>query len=600
MAQPKARRREFIGMLAGAAAGTAVASVPTRARAQRAARVGPSDPADLVLLNANVVTLDAGQPRAEAVAIRDGLIAAVGPAEAVRALVGPATEVRDLRGLTVLPGFYDSHYHLLPAGLSLADVDLSAAQTLADVLRLIGDRAAATPAGAWIKTRSLWHESQLRENRFPTRWELDAVAPDNPVLILRGGHNVVANSLALQQAGIDDDSPSPPAGIYVRDADGRLTGHIIERSAFAPLLRLLPRPTREERVQRLREIIGIFNSVGVTSVVDPALAPEEMAAYQELWEDGDLTLRARLMLRVAPGHTPAELEMALATIRGLAFHTGFGNDWVKLAGLKMVMDGGVEANYSREPFAYTDDPAHPYGQLLISPENFLAVCDLANDLGWQVGVHCVGDAAIDAVLDGFEATNARRSIVGRRWTLHHMILPHPEHAEVVHRLGLVVAAQQPLMYSLAPGWLKYWGRERAARGTPLRWYLDQGFIVGGGADVGDYPPLLGIWSCVTRETQLEGVLGREWAVSPAEALRMYTLGSAYVAFEEDQKGSVEVGKLADLVVLGEDPLAVAPERIRDVEVVSTLVDGRVVFDRDQRVGYQGPHPLALEGGCPCA
>jgi predicted amidohydrolase YtcJ len=338
----------------------------------------------------------------------------------------------------------------------------------------------------------------------------------------------------------------------------------------------------------------------VTSVIDPGLAPEDMLTYQQVWEEGNLTLRANLMLRVEPGYTDRELEQALNTIRGLAFHTGFGNDWVKLSGVKMSIDGGVEANHVREPFAFTDDPENPYGRLRISPENFQAVCDLANELGWQVGVHCVGDAAIDAVIAGFETANAKRSIVGRRWTLHHMFLPHPEHAEAVHQLGLVVAAQQPLMYSLAVGWVKYWGRERAARGSPLRWYLDQGFHVGGGADVGAYPPLLGIWSCVTRETELAGTLGREWAVTPAEALHMYTLGSAYVAFEESQKGSISPGKLADLVVLGEDPLAVSPERLRDIEVIATYVGGQLVYDGDQRLGYQGGrHPLALDGGCAC-
>jgi len=248
---------------------------------------------------------------------------------------------------------------------------------------------------------------------------------------------VVVNSRALELAGIGDDSPNPPYGIYVRDAGGRLTGHIIEAAAFAPILRLVPRPTHEQAKQALREIVPLFNSVGVTSVIDPGLAPEDMLTYQQVWEEGNLTLRANLMLRVEPGYTDRELEQALNTIRGLAFHTGFGNDWVKLSGVKMSIDGGVEANHVREPFAFTDDPENPYGRLRISPENFQAVCDLANELGWQVGVHCVGDAAIDAVIAGFETANAKRSIVGRRWTLHHMILPHPEHAEAVHRLGLV-------------------------------------------------------------------------------------------------------------------------------------------------------------------
>jgi hypothetical protein len=475
------------------------------------------------------------------------------------------------------------------------------------VLQAIAARVAITPAGEWVVASSRWHESQLAEQRFPTRTELDRVAPSHPVWIPRGGHNRVLNSDAFHRAGITKETQNPPGGTYVRDpATGELTGHVIGAAAFARIARLLPRPTRGQEADALRAAVKAYHAAGITSVVDPGLPAEELAGFQSLWGRDELTVRVNAMLRVFPGSTKAELDRALDAIRSQAFATGFGDDWLRLGGIKFTADGGVETSYLREPFAFTDDPSAPRGKPHASPENMLGVCLLAAALGWQMGVHCVGDGAIDQLLDAYGAVHARTPLPGRRWTLIHMMRARPEHFARARELGLVITAQQPLMYALAAGFVKYWGPSRAAECEPLRMYLDSGLPVGGGSDspVTPYQPLLALWSSVTRETQLAGVQGREWAIPMADALRWYTRGSAYAAFEDDWKGSLEVGKAADLIALSVDPLQASPTEVRDATVLLTMVGGRIVHDgrpsRSALPFLREASGFTTPGGCHCA
>ncbi|HLI29255.1 MAG TPA: amidohydrolase [Chloroflexota bacterium] len=607
-------RRDLLKAVAACTAGLSLAewrAVPLGPAARQAwattlPQVQPGDVPDAVLLNTRIHTFEEPHRTVEALAITNGRVQALGDTATIRALAGPRTVQYDLAGLTVVPGFYDSHNHLRATGLNFFAVDLSGARSIADVLAAIAARAAITPPGEWIVASSRWHEGGLAERRFPTRAELDAVAPNHPVYIPRGGHNVVTNSLGFARAGIDETTPNPPGGTYVRDpSTGELTGHIIGRPAFGRLARLLPAPTPEQEREALRAAIRAYHAVGITSVIEPGLEPAEFAGFQALWAAGELTVRTTAMLRVFPGTTDAELTRALDTIRGLAFATGFGDQWLRLGGIKFTADGGVETSYLREPFAYADDPEEPRGKPHASLENMIAVCALASALGWQMGVHCVGDAGIDLVLDAFEAVHARSPLQGKRWTLIHMMLARPEHFVRARAMDLVITAQQSLTYALSAGWVKYWGRERAANNEPLRAYLESGLVVGNGTDspVTPYDPLLNLWSCATRETQFEGVLGPEWAISLADALRWYTHGSAYAAFEEQAKGSLAVGKLADLAALTVDPLAAAPEEVRDAQVLLTMVGGRVVHDgrpgsvlAPQRVA----RGFAVPAGCHCA
>jgi predicted amidohydrolase YtcJ len=567
-------------------------------------RVHAGDVPDVVVLNARVRALDGAGTTAEALAVKAGRIMAVGDTRTIRGLAGPGTVQHDLAGLVVLPGFHDSHNHLRSTGLDFFAVDLSGTRSVAEVLQAIAGRVATTPAGEWVVSSSRWHESQLAEARFPTRTELDRVAPGHPVWILRGGHNRVVNSEALRRAGITKETANPPGGTFVRDAAGELTGHVVGRPAFARIERLVPPPSRAQEAEAVRAAVKAYHAAGITSVIEPGLQAHELTPFQGLWARGELTVRTTAMLRVFPGTTKAELDRTLDAIRSAGFATGFGDEWLRLGGIKFTADGGVETSYLREPFAHADDPTAPRGKPHASPENMLAVCRLAAELGWQMGVHCVGDAGIDQVLDAYAAVHASHPLPGRRWTLIHMMRARPEHFPRAKEMGLVITAQQPLMYALGAGFAKYWGPTRTAECEPLRMYLDSGLPVGGGSDspVTPYPPLLGIWSSVTRETQLAGVQGSEYAIPMADALRWYTRGSAYAAFEEEWKGSLEVGKLADLIALSVDPLQASPAEVRDAKVLLTMVGGRIVHDgRPSRsaVTPAGTGGIAAADACHC-
>jgi predicted amidohydrolase YtcJ len=559
---------------------------PAPARQFRGAaprRPPPTGPADLVLLNARILTMDPGRPEAQAVAVAGDQILAVGTAAEVQRLSVSSTVAHDLRGRCVLPGFHDSHNHMLATAYSRTLVDLSAARTIDDVLRTLIERAECTPPGEWVLSSGRWHETQLVEKRFPRCEELDAALPSHPVMIQRGGHNIVVNSRAFQLAGISEDVANPPGGTYVRDPQtGRLTGHVID-AAMRPLRGQVPLPTQAELEAALRGLQAHYAAAGLTSVLEPGLEPREMAAFHALRDRDELRVRVTMMWRLHPGFDDAALQSSLDAITSGAVTIQADDAWLRTSSIKLGMDGGVEAGFYRDPYAHPDDPAHPRGLPLTSPENFGAVCSAAARHGWQVGTHCVGDAAIDMVLDGYAAADQVASINGLRWTLIHMMYAREDHWPRANRLGLVVTAQQPLQYTLADGFRRYIGPERARDIEPLRMYLDQSAQpVGGGSDspVTPFQPLVGIWSSVTRATDRAGVQGPEWAISAEEAVRMYTLGSAWCAFEEDIKGSLSPGKCADMVVLDRDPRAIEPDAIRDLNVDRTYVGGQLVFDRE--------------------
>jgi predicted amidohydrolase YtcJ len=547
----------------------------------------PND--SLVLFNGTVRTFDDADTVAEAVAVGGGRVLAVGGSAALLAAF-PDADRRDLAGATVLPGLIDSHLHLLATGLNSFAVDLSGARAIGDVLAALRARAAQTARGEWLLSSSRWHESQLAEGRFPTRAELDAATPQHPVVLRRGGHNVVANSAALAAAGITRDAPDPPGGTYVRDGAGEPTGHIIGAPAYGRLVGLLAPPDAARRVAAIRAASTRLLAAGITGVIEPGLTTDDIAAFRRAREEDALGVRAVLMPRLTPGVTAeaeAEAEGPVHAGNGARAPAAFdalapagGDAFLKVGPVKIVADGGVETNFLREPYAFTDDESAPRGKPQVSPETLTAVCRRAARAGRQLGVHCVGDAAIDLVLDAFAAGARERPIAPLRWTLIHATLARPEHLARARTLGLVLAVQQPLVDALGAGWLKYWGPQRAALASPLRAYADSGLIVGAGSDapVTDFNPFRALWSAATRNTAQAGVLGAEQAVDAATMLRWYTRGSAALSFDEHERGQIRRGMLADLIVVEPDPLHLPAADLRDVRVRLTMVDGRIAYE----------------------
>jgi predicted amidohydrolase YtcJ len=529
---------------------------------------GQTAPPDTILVNAHVVTVDTRFSIAQAVAILGGRFTAVGTTEAIAKLAGPATRTIDLHGQTVIPGLADDHLHDAGGG---PGVDLSHTRAIADVQAAIAARVRASRPGDVITTNSDWHEAQLREHRLPYRADLDAVSPDNPVVVVRGGHEYILNSAALRKWNITKDTSQPAGGRITRGPGGELNGELIDRARS--LVQLPPGPPLT--IEQLAEQHRRLNEAGLTSIRYPGASVEQYRLLQEMKRRGILTIRVSQLLRL-PADDGPKMRAAIAAS---GVQPDEGDEWVRIGGMKLAVDGGFEGGWMRQPYA---EPWGEHGAFrgvnTMKQAAYTDVVKELNRLGWRVATHAVGDAAIDEVLAAYEAASAERSIVGKRWTLEHGFIPQADQFPRMKALDLVISAQDHL-YLAGPSLVSYWGPQRAAWTTPLRAYLDRGFLVAGGTDsaVVPYPPLWVIYHFVTRDTISGGVLGPDQRISRKEALEVETINNAYVTFEEKIKGSIAPGKLADLVVLPEDILTCPDKHIEQMRVSMTMVGGRIVY-----------------------
>jgi len=538
------------------------------ALAAMAAQTTSPAPADTILVNGHVITVDARFSIAQGVAIAAGRFTAVGEDAAIRRLAGPRTTTIDLHGQTVIPGLADGHLHDAGGG---PGVDLSRARSLADVLGAIGARVKASRPGDIVVTNSDWHEAQLKEHRLPYRRDLDTVSPGNPVVVVRGGHEYILNSAALAKWRITKETPQPSGGRITRAADGELNGELIDRAKA--LVQLPPAPPLT--IAALVEQHKKLNAAGLTSIRYPGAPAEQYRLLQQMEKQGLLTMRVSQLLRF--GADSAESMRAAIAASGLK--PDEGDEWVRIGGMKLGVDGGFEGGWMREPYAGTWGEGGAFrGVNTMRQAAYTDVVKELNRLGWRAATHAVGDAAIDEVLAAYEAANRERSIRGKRWTIEHGFIVEPDQLPRMKALDLVVSAQDHL-YLAGPSLVSYWGAGRAARTTPMRTYLDQGFVVAGGTDspVVPYPPLWVIYHFATRDTISGGVLGADQRITRKEALQVETINNAFLTFEERIKGSIEPGKLADLVVLPDDILTCPDKELERMQVAMTMVGGKIVF-----------------------
>ena len=495
-------------------------------------------------------------------------------------LTGHSTAVVDASDLTLLPAFADSHEHLIEASRNTLLVPVDTARSVAEFTGLVADAARDATPGKWILTSIAWHESNLAENRVPTLAELDAAAPDHPVLARRGGHFAMVNSAALRAVGVSADTPDPPGGKIGRLADGSRDG-TLEGGAVYQVAAVAPGPSRAELAAALGTTSAAYGALGVGTIREAMTTLDDLAAYTDAWEQGLLQVRVRLMMRV-PSEPELSTDQALALIRGLGARSGFGDDWLRIWGLKLVMDGGVEGAALEDPYA--NDPGNS-GHLNWEPAAMTQVCAEAVRRGWRIGTHAVGDRALRTLLDVYEAVVEQTGPVPP-WTLvieHGMVSDAAQRDRAV-RDGFGVTVQYPVLWNMGSEMLRTWGPERTRRVTPLDQWLAAGADLAAGTDiVQPFNPMTNVWGMVTRGTKSAGIQGPGHAISIGTALELYTMGTAALNHEQDRLGSITPGNLADLVAYPLDPLTAAPDGLAELTPAFTIVGGRATHDPDKRL-----------------
>ena len=531
--------------------------------------------ADLIIRNAHVWTVDPARPEAQAVAVLGERIVAVGSDQEVDAWRGPATRVVNGEGKRLLPGFNDAHVHFVDGGAQLDNVQLNDATSLAEFVRRIAAQAAKTPKGEWILNGD-WDETKWTPAALPTHDAIDSVTPENPVAIDRyDGHMVLANSLALKAAGVTAATPDPPGGVIVRDSHGNPTGAL--KDAAAELVyKVIPSRTHAQLRHAIERALQHAASLGVTSVqhMNPDYA--DIALYAELLEEGKLTAR----IYAAPLITQVQDQVKIG------IRHSFGGPYLRIGALKAYADGslGSSTAYFFEPFSdqpgfrgLLSDEMHPISLM----QDRMMSADAA---GLQLCTHAIGDAAISTTLDIYQEIEKQHGPRDRRWRIEHA--QHMAEKDFARFSQLhVIASVQPY-HAIDDGrWAEARiGHDRSSRTYAFRTFLNHGVRLALGTDwsVAPLNPMLTLYAATTRAT-LDGKNPNGWfpeqKLSIKEAIEAYTMGSAYAEFQENEKGSITPGKLADMVLLSDDILSIDPVKIKDARVIKTWVGGKLVYDR---------------------
>jgi predicted amidohydrolase YtcJ len=571
---------------------------------------------EVLLLGGKVLTVDPSFSVAEAVAVRGDRIVAVGSNAEARAAVGPDARVIDLGGRTVVPGLIDAHPHM--DGMTRQYPSLADCTSIAEVQERIAERARDAEPGGWLIFRRLAEPEplaprNLKEKRFPTRYELDKAAPRNPVWI-RGMYITpsVVNSRALELAGITRDTPQPKrcepvieirTGDWVPSTGGHIekdptTGEptgllhdydtLLARPATAPLWKLMRKPSYAEIVANLEQGVREFNAMGLTGAHESHGVAEPIEdshrAYLDLWSRGELTVRTNMVTNIFTGGGEAEIVARIEALAHTAF-AGAGDDYFRFGGVGVTIDGPGGAGDALQPkLPEWDGPDDEIrgGVLRVPMDKLRIVCREAARRGMRMSTKAGGEPAVEMLLEAYREADREFGIRDRRWNVFHSQFHHPRHMAGLRELGLAPATCATFLWNHGHTYVRYYGKELAYRAVPFRTFLDAGLPIANESDTYPKDPFFSMWLMVTRtDGETLEQMGDDQKITREEALRVYTNNGAYVIQQEDRLGSLEVGKYADLVVLREDYLTIPEEKIRDVTVLLTMVGGRITHQAEE-------------------
>lgn len=550
---------------------------------------------DWILHNGHIITVDANFSVAEAIALRGDRILAVGSNDEILKLAGTETKTLSLDGKTVMPGLIDSHVHATGAAVYEFDHEIPPLETIDDVLKYVHRRTEQLEDGQWIIMNQVFI-TRLRDQRFPNRHELDMVAPNNPVYF-RTGPDAALNSMALKLSGIDKDfriEDGLPGKIEVDPITGEPTGVIRAAGRFVKSESPEKSPSPEQKKAQLEKLLADYNSVGITSIVQRSAGEQDVTLFDTLRKENKLTCRTFLCWGISPD---GEWDKVAAQIRTAAEHPAHAyNNMLWLRGVKVFLDGGMLTGsaWMQQPWGVSSiysitDPEYR-GVLNIQPDRMYEIARycLENDL--QITAHSVGDGAVKLLVDTYERVNQDFPIRDKRPCITHCNFMNLESIQKMQALG-IVADIQPIWLHLDGRTLhQQFGEDRTSYFQPYKTIFEHNVVVGGGSDhmqrigslrsVNPYNPFLGLWTTLTRQPRwTDKPLHPEQIISREQALRFYTINNAWLTFEEKEKGSLEAGKLADLVVIDRDFLTCPTDEIKDINVEQTWLGGKVVYSR---------------------
>ncbi|MCH2343611.1 MAG: amidohydrolase [Pseudomonadales bacterium] len=560
----KFSRRKFIGSSTALAAGL---GLPTQSVLAAAAPISSQVAPDYVVINAKVFTIDEDQPQAEAFAVKGDRFTAVGSSSDIRNLASSGTETIDAEGMTVVPGFIDAHSHPSSAGVNelvQVNADLRSITEIKEVLR---QRAAITQEGQWVRAFK-YDDTKLAEGRPINRFDIDEVVPNHPAVVgHRGGHTGVYNSMALALAGVTSETPDPPGGRFYRDSNGVLTGLAAERARYVFNSLIPSDSTREQRSDGVKLITELMTKAGLTSVHQTGASRNDMIAYQDARADGGMRFRMYLFPRVQLFE-----DLVNAGIR-----SGFGDEVLRIGAVKFSADGSASERTMRMSTPFEGRP-DDYGILTMSQEEIHEAVENAHRNDFQIGIHANGDVTIEMVLNAYERVQRLWPRNDPRHRIEHCSLVNPALLQRIKDLGVIPAPFYTYVHYHGNKWVEY-GEEKMRWMFAHKSFLDYNIPVAPASDYtpGPFEPMMALQSMVTRKDFDGRVWGPNQRITIDQAMRICTLNGAYASFEENIKGSITAGKLADFVILADDPHDVDPDNIKNIEIVRTVVGGTTMY-----------------------